>query len=401
MECGRGWLSVLALAVTGNTAIARAEPDRDVALQVDAPAETACITAARLASEVEERVGSLVFLDAQAAERTLHVRVSARPGGGYRASIRLQSVDGRDLGERALQSEPGPCEDLRRLLVLVISTLIGVEDPAAANPPGPEPQRSAASPLDATGEPEPDARAPAPVVSVPAIDPTATAPAPSDPWRIQWTLLAEAHGGLLPGITPLASVALGGRRGWFAFRAGTAVAPWARRDLGDGADVRFLGWFGLSELCAVTDVSGLSAGGDVGVCAGALAGGLQATTEGLADNASSLRAVVRLDLRATLALPIAPGHALVVGLGGGVPVLGQRYRVLETGRELRTVHVVEPSVFVQIGWRIQWPTAAAIAALGALDGRARRRPGPNPWAAHGADHNRGVPCSTHLRGFDP
>ena len=325
---------------------ARAEPARDVVVEVHAPPDADCVTAERLRAQVEERVGSIVFLDAQYAERHVDVRIAAGKGAGFSAAILLRDAQGRSLGERDVHSDSTSCGELEPSLVLVISTLIGMAQDtppvAVVKTDQPQPDEVQAPADDTSAEPNAVREPAAPV-------PTFTsslAPAQRG-FRFGLALLGELHSGLLPGVTPVASLALFARRDWLELRFAVNAAPWSARDLGGAAETNFRALLGYLDLCGVAVTS---ASGDVAFCAGAQAGAIRAESTGLYENKTTVRPVMQLTLRASLQVPVLQKHALLFGVGAGLPVVSQTYRFVERDEEERRIHAVELGLFAEIGW---------------------------------------------------
>jgi hypothetical protein len=95
-----------------------------------------CISAAALASAVEERLHRKVFVSASEADLNVEGTVSPVGEGGFAVTLRLTRRDGEVLGRRDLDTASNECSELDGKIALVVSVMI---DPHAALRPAPEP----------------------------------------------------------------------------------------------------------------------------------------------------------------------------------------------------------------------------------------------------------------------
>jgi hypothetical protein len=126
-----------------------------------------------------------------------------------------------------------------------------------------------------------------------------------------------------------------------------SAAPWAERELGGHAKTTFRAVFAELGLCGVA-LDGVSA--DVVFCAGAQPGVIRAESTGLFQNRITMRPVMQLRLGANLQLAVLRQHALLFGVGAGIPLLTETYRFVERDESERVIHVVQLGVFGEIGW---------------------------------------------------
>jgi hypothetical protein len=334
----------------------RAEPTRDWGMDVYAPESLRCVTADRLRAAIEERVGAKVFLDASHATHRASVRVTARHDHDLSAVIHLTDHRGQSLGERKVHSSGGSCGELARSLVLVISTLIGIEREPPVAPHAPELATSGtATPPQPTAE-----RMPARTSVSPPLQPrgaperrrlsAASGPLPTkarEPIRLGLSLLAEGQSGLLPGFAPLGSLGVLARYRWLELRLTLSGAPWAARELGGDAHASFGALLGRADFCGIPWAGSIF---DLALCTGAQAGAIRAESRGLQENATTVRPVALLTVRASVAMRVLAKHAVLIGFGGALPVLSQNYRFLERGGTQRSIHRVELGLFAEIGW---------------------------------------------------
>jgi hypothetical protein len=334
---------------------AQAEPPRGWRLDVYAPEVASCVTAESLRAQIQERVGSSGLLDTQEVDHRVIVRTAAHKGHDFSVVISLTDVLRGNLGEREVHIESGSCSELTRSLVLVISTMMSIErdGPAAMAPVD-----SGARGVPATPSAE-RARAAKPrdgLIPPPVTPPLRSLAADSRPpkhsrgsLRMGLSLLAEAHTGLLPGLVPLSAWGLFARHDWIEVRLTVSAAPWAVRALGRDARATFQALLGRADLCGVPFAGHTF---DLSLCAGAEAGAIRAVSRGLHENATTLRPVAQLALRASVEIALLPKHALLLNLGATLPIVSQTYRVVEEGEARRSIHRVEPGVVAEIGWLI-------------------------------------------------
>ena len=305
-------------------------------LTVVAPPGADCVTPERLRGLVHDRVGSVVLSDAWFADRHVDVRIVVY-GRGFSAAIRAVDEEGRTLGERSVSTDEPRCGALERPLVLVISTLIGMDEDSARSAVERRPAPVAPRPTEKNHAARP----------APATNP----PSPSEPFRLALAVGGGAESGLLPGLAPFGTLRLLARRSFYELRLGVGVAPWAARDLGEAAHATFRSLFGNLDVCAVTSAG---AAGDFAFCGGLRAGALRAETTGLYENVTSTRPFAEVTLGANLTWPLTVRQALILEVGGAVPVVPQRYVFVDSDAAEHPIHTVELGLFGEIGWVLRF-----------------------------------------------
>jgi hypothetical protein len=227
--------------------------------------------------------------------------------------------------------------------VLVISTMVGmardepVPDAAARKKDDERLEGPARKPSE---EPEPDA-GPSPL-------PAPRSPAsPTEPIHLGVAVSGGIQSGLFPGVSPLLSVRLVARHRWLALRVGAAGTPWAERDLGGHAGATFRGLFGDVDLCASTSASPST---EFAFCGGARAGAIHARTTGLYEDVTTVRPFVEMTLGTIFQVALARHHAVLLELGGTLPLLPQRFVFVEADGETRPIHAINVGVSAEMGW---------------------------------------------------
>jgi hypothetical protein len=121
-----GSASLVAVAVASATGEARAQQEVTASLSwVRLPGSEECIPTQALARSVEDILQKRVFVSPSVAGLTIEGRVEPMKGGGWEATVHTTEANGKDLGIRTLQTEPGqPCRSLDENLALVLALTI-------------------------------------------------------------------------------------------------------------------------------------------------------------------------------------------------------------------------------------------------------------------------------------
>ena len=137
-----GSASLVAVAFTSSAREASAQQEVTASLSwVRLPGSEQCIPTQALARSVEEILQKRVFVSPSIAGLTIEGRVEPLEQGGWLATVRTTEANGKDLGVRTLQTEPGqPCRSLDDNLALVLALTIDPDAVArwsAARAPAP------------------------------------------------------------------------------------------------------------------------------------------------------------------------------------------------------------------------------------------------------------------------
>ncbi len=189
-----------------------------------------CPTARALASEVERRLGRVVF--DPAAARSFEVEVT-RLGGKFQSDVFVRDESGRAIGHRTLRSDEPGCAALFSATALAIALVIDPE--AASREPGASAVASFEAPPGPPPTPAPAPPAPAAIVTPPA-PPAPPPPAPVAATPTTLSLRGQLSAGLLPAASPgvgLAFTARPGERFGFAVAAAYAAPQNVQQGLGD------------------------------------------------------------------------------------------------------------------------------------------------------------------------
>lgn len=306
----RSYRTALLFAMSALTsARANAEDAPSARLEVSSPAESGCIDAPRLASQVEARLGRSAFSD----EARLLLKVSLVPRGprGWEARLELLNTRGERFGEREIVTESQACHELDSSLVLVTALL--VDSPAAT-----EAARSESAPPPEN-----------PAESLPPVTPSAPPEEPKralvqqDPLWVETSLGAAVRVGHVPepffggylafDVKPPGFIALG-----------VEVNVHGAREIVDeafevSAEVRHasVGFY----ACPFSRGSAL----EVGVCLGQEIGYTHAESAGFDVNRQTTRLGTMTFGRLTLEVPMFFPLRLKAALTGGVPLVRDRY----------------------------------------------------------------------------
>ncbi|HYJ09701.1 MAG TPA: hypothetical protein VEX18_11850 [Polyangiaceae bacterium] len=185
-----------------------------------------CPTARALATEVERRLGRVVF--DPAAARSFEVQVT-RVAGRYRSDVFVRDEAGRAVGHRTLENDEPGCQALFGATALAIALVI---DPEAA---GRQPAATAAFEASPPAPPPP---LPAPPPAVPPTPPPRLAPPAPQPPAVPVTLSLRGHvsGALVPTVSPGVALAFSARpsaRWGFSASAWYVAPQTARQGEGD------------------------------------------------------------------------------------------------------------------------------------------------------------------------
>jgi hypothetical protein len=218
------------------------------------PGAESCASSAVLAQAIEARLGRRVFVSAADADLSVEGRAE-RTDDGWRATLVVTEANGAVLGERTLESELEPCDELGRLVALTVAVMI---DPLTAAEPQPEP------------EPEPQIIVREVRVPVPVPAPVPEAP-PAPRWRVEIDSAVAGTIGLLPtgAIGGVATVIVE-PPGFIPLALEGAIVPWARAESAAGyAD--FLHIHAGLQICPLgLREQGLALHGCLGADAGAV-----------------------------------------------------------------------------------------------------------------------------------
>jgi hypothetical protein len=278
------------------------------------PAATACAGADQLAGAVrgQLRRNRLAPTAGADADAVIRGRTERRPGGGWRAVIRVTRPGGELLGRRQL-TEPGPdCRRLDRALAVVLAMIV---DSALVAPP-PQPARD--------GE-------------RPRLRDRSAGPAPS--WRFAIGIAVQGELGRLPG-SPLGGALVGRIEPPAVWPVELSVDGWRRATADAGGGRAELDYRSASaQLCPLSWRPGA-----VGLegCAGGQLGLIRARGAGFVDNRDRRELVV--DGRADLRFELRPGRRWFarIALSGWLALSrpGFSYRAVDGS----TVSLYDPAI---------------------------------------------------------
>lgn len=331
----------LLLAMSSLCCLGRARAE-GLAIALEAPRDSDCISQAELTQRVVARVGA-EGLAQSVLDRRIEVRITRAAANGFQAVLQVVNSAQQVLGSRAL-TEERDCRALDDALVVIVSTLVGVQSEAAPAVPH-------AAPL------------PAPRAPVAADEPKST---PAVPARSRVTARlfhladgthARARYGLVlgpvltTGVHPTASwgAFAGGVLQWRALYVALALLalPRSHMELGEGATARFSSVLG--RLLGCVDVSAAE-GLRGGPCVGLQGGALRVATHGLGETQKLRAAAANVELGARIALPVSARSQLSLALLAMLPVLNHRYVLLERDEQRRVTHTSEPGVLVELAY---------------------------------------------------
>jgi len=342
-------LCLLALAPARPT---RAQIMLDFALEMEAPPGAGCAPVEALQRAVEARIDRLVFLGDPAPARRIRVSIAQDPTtAGWSAQIVMRDERDAIVGERRVSSEGARCAALDEALVVVLSTLIGIAEPAPepVEPrPAPlptEPRPSAARERGSSGEGRNDEPART-SSSLPAITHDAAGERRPLQLALGVSLAGRAELGLLPGVAPGAALELLFDFGVWELLAGASALPHATEALGGGASASLRALTGEAGVCLE---AAQPLGATFAFCAGIQAGAIEVRTEGLQAPARRLEPVARALLGPRLRVPLATRLGLIAALTAAAPIAAPRFFILDPGGRRDFYHSVGLGISGQLG----------------------------------------------------
>lgn len=324
-SCSHGYLIVLVFAMT--PPVARAQDGR-ATIEWSVPPELDCMDAARLAEEVDARLGRPRDLDIDLAVRG---RAERTTSGGVRAVFVLRSGDGARIGTRTIETDGQSCRDLDEALPIVVAMMLNVpREELTLFLPRIETARPEATELD--------------VDAAPLVDDATAGRGRDAEESFRGGNETSASISVLAGVLP--DVAVGVRAAAAAVVESRSVvvldavfAPEAIRNIALGVIAFRLISVGLAT-CAL--------GGPVAswlrleACVGARVGAVWAEPSGFDENRPDLGWLVEIEVGGRAAIAVAAPAWVTFGLAGTVPIAPTVFVYQGPGGEITEIHRLSP-----------------------------------------------------------
>lgn len=292
-----------------------------------------CPSAQALAQAIDARIGRRALVSPAQADLFVEAHARRSPDGKLEAVIKTTRADGSAVGTRELVSAETTCERLGEELALVIAVTI---DPDAALGPPPEPPAAAPEkPAECPARP-----APSPEIRVVERERVVVRepPAPAEPWRLETRLAVTGSVGLLPGIGPGLSAAVGAAAPGFVALEATGRAWLERSAEVEGGGARFTLLAAGLAACPRTRLGPAFAH----FCGGVTAGSMRARGFGFDDSSEQARALVLVTAGARLSLLLSPALFVFGGAQVEGAVVRPRFFFEDAAGNQRDVHRVPP-----------------------------------------------------------
>jgi hypothetical protein len=357
-----GWACVLGALHTPH--VTHAQSRLDFALELRAPAAAACTSQAGLEQAIEARVERLVFLGNAEPARRIHVQVTQDAAAAtWSSTIVMHNERGEVVGERRLRTPQGACSELDDALVVVISTLIGIADPAPASAAQEEQEEPAeARAAHATSEGAAEAEGDTPVsageasrASEPAdadapralvLASTSGPDSPEVPTELNLDIGLRGDLGYLPGLALGIAADLRIDLGSWALAFGGSYWPYTHRELDFGAGATLWSLAGGASLCFEV---GQAVSTKLALCSGLEAGFIRVVVTGLGKNQDPYAPIVRVRFGPAAYVALSQTLGAVLDLDAVVPLLTPHYYFIEAGGQRRYYHSVGLGISMTLG----------------------------------------------------
>jgi hypothetical protein len=331
----------------------------DFSLELARPDSMACMSQASLEQAIEARVDRVVFLGNTEPSRRIHVQLGEGVEDGqpvWRSEIVMRAAGGSVVGERVLTTRAGACDELDEALVVVISTLIGIADPApeaASRAAEPDAEARPSATSDATreraaSESDTDTAIASSAERQLRIEHSGGPDAPSEPIELSFLASARLDLGYLPGPAFGPSLGVQLDFGKVSLKLSATYFPYTHRELDLGAGATMWSITGDARVCLEAAEALATV---LSVCTGLEAGFIRVVVTGLGKNQDPFAAVVRARFGPEVSMALSRSVGITFDLGAVIPLLAPRYYFIEAGGQRRYYHSVGLGLATGVGVR--------------------------------------------------